>query len=53
MGQDMEAGRKTENPWFCGTVIKLGKEHGIPTPTCTTLSSLVEARESIRLGQAR
>ena len=53
MCQDMEAGRKTENPWFCGTVIKLGKEHGIPTPTCTTLSNLVEAMESIRLGQAR
>ena len=53
MCQDMEAGRKTENPWFCGTVIKLGKEHGIPTPTCTTLSNLVEAMEQIRLGPAR
>lgn len=55
MCQDMEAGRKTENPWFCGTVIKLGKEHGIPTPICTTLSSLVEAREQmqLRLGQAQ
>ena len=55
MCQDMEAGRKTENKWFSGTVIKLGKVHGIPTPTCEVLSALVEAREniSLRLGQAR
>jgi len=55
MCQDMEAGRKTENKWFSGTVIKLGKIHGIPTPTCEVLSALVEAREniSLRLGQAR
>lgn len=55
MCQDMDAGRKTENQWFSGTVIKLGKVHGIPTPTCEVLSALVEAREniSIRLGQVR
>ncbi|MGH0051880.1 MAG: ketopantoate reductase family protein [Sphaerochaetaceae bacterium] len=55
MCQDMEAGRKTENQWFSGTVIKLGKQHGIPTPICETLSALVEAREriSLRLGQAQ
>lgn len=54
MCQDMEAGRKTENAWFCGTVIKLGKKHGIQTPTCQALSLLVEAKEHIVLsGQAR
>nr|WP_319473012.1 ketopantoate reductase family protein [uncultured Sphaerochaeta sp.] len=55
MCQDMEAGRKTENQWFSGTVIKLGKVHGIPTPTCEVLSALVEAREniSLRLGQVQ
>lgn len=55
MCQDMDAGRKTENQWFCGTVIKLGKVHGIPTPTCEVLSALVEAREniSLRLGQVQ
>ncbi len=56
MCQDMEAGRKTENKWFSGTVIKLGKAHGIPTPpTCEVLSALVEAREniSLRIGQVR
>jgi len=45
MAQDMEAGRVTENAWFCGTVIKLGKKHSIATPVCSTLSSLVEAKE--------
>jgi 2-dehydropantoate 2-reductase len=55
MCQDMEAGRTTENQWFSGTVIKLGKVHGIPTPTCEVLSALVEAREnvSLRLAQAQ
>lgn len=32
MLQDVEAGRKTEVEMLAGTVIKLGKEHGIPTP---------------------
>lgn len=45
MAQDMEAGRVTENAWFCGTVIKLGLKHAIPTPVASTLSALVEARE--------
>jgi len=30
--QDVEAKRKTEVELFSGTVIRLGKEHGIPTP---------------------
>lgn len=32
MLQDVEAGRKTEVDMFAGTVIELGKKHGIPTP---------------------
>jgi 2-dehydropantoate 2-reductase len=32
MCQDMIASRKTENNWFAGTVVRLGKKHGIPTP---------------------
>lgn len=32
MLQDVEAGRKTEVEMLAGTVIKLGKRHGIPTP---------------------
>jgi 2-dehydropantoate 2-reductase len=54
MCQDMEAGRKTENAWFCGTVIKLGEKHGIATPTCKALSLLVQAKEHMQLnGQVR
>lgn len=32
MCQDMIASRKTENNWFAGTVVRLGKKHGIETP---------------------
>ncbi len=32
MFQDVEAGRKTEVEMLAGTVIELGKRHGIPTP---------------------
>ncbi|MGE4453839.1 MAG: ketopantoate reductase family protein [Sphaerochaeta sp.] len=55
MCQDMDAGKKTENQWFSGTVVKLGKLHGIDTTTCEVLSSLVEAREhiSLRLSQVQ
>ena len=30
--QDIEHGRKTEVEMFAGTVIRLGKETGVPTP---------------------
>ena len=30
--QDLEAGRKTEVDMFAGTMIRLGKEYGVPTP---------------------
>ena len=33
MRQDAEAKRKTEVGLFAGTIIALGKKHGIPTPT--------------------
>lgn len=45
MLQDVEAERKTENKWFCGTICKLGKEHGIPTPYCEFLGNLLEGTE--------
>lgn len=32
MLQDIEAGRETEVEIFCGTVSRLGQQHGIPTP---------------------
>lgn len=53
MRQDIEAGRRTENQWFCGTVARIGREHGFPTPFATTLASLLAAYEVIRTGQVR
>ncbi len=49
MCQDMEAGRKTENNWFCSAIVRLGKKHAIPTPTCEILSLLVEASEGVQI----
>lgn len=49
MCQDMEAGRATENHWFCSAVVRLGEKHGIPTPTCETLSQLVITTERVHL----
>ncbi len=46
MYQDIEARRKTENAWFCGTVVKLGQKHGIQTPTCALLEKLVAVTEA-------
>lgn len=48
MLQDIEAERKTENPWFCGTICNLGKIHKIPTPYCQFLSELLEGTELVR-----
>ena len=30
--QDLEAGRKTEVDMFAGTMMRLGKKYGVPTP---------------------
>ncbi|MGB4406296.1 MAG: ketopantoate reductase family protein [Sphaerochaeta sp.] len=49
MCQDMEAGRRTENNWFCSAVVRLGKKYAIPTPTCEILSLLVEASEGVQI----
>ena len=48
MFQDMAASRKTENDWFCGTVVKLGKRYHIDTPVCQILSLLVKSCEASR-----
>lgn len=47
MVQDSEAHRKTENAFFCGTISKLGKEFGIPTPYNEFLYKLIEGRELV------
>lgn len=41
MLQDVEAGRKTEVDMFAGTVIELGKKHGISTPYNKILSEMI------------
>ncbi|AKA67750.1 ketopantoate reductase family protein [Clostridium scatologenes] len=45
MAQDMEAHRNTEVDLFAGTVIKLGKEYNVPTPTNQWLYEKVQEME--------
>lgn len=42
MLQDIEAGRKTEVEMFAGTIIKLGKKHGISTPYNKVMKEMIE-----------
>ena len=48
MFQDMVAGRKTENDYFTGAVVRLGGKHQIPTPVCETLHLVAQACETSR-----
>jgi 2-dehydropantoate 2-reductase len=52
MYQDMEASRPTENKWFTGTVVELGKKYGIPTPVCRSLYLTASGCEFVRLRRA-
>lgn len=45
MAQDMKAHRNTEVDLFAGTVIKLGKEYNVPTPTNQWLYEKVQEME--------
>lgn len=45
MLQDVEAGRRTEIDYLNGAVVRLGREHGIATPSNDAVASLVRARE--------
>ncbi|MBX2882330.1 MAG: ketopantoate reductase family protein [Granulosicoccus sp.] len=45
MLQDIEAGRKTEVDIFAGSVIRLGKELGIPTPVNTAVYQIIKVLE--------
>lgn len=47
MLQDVEAKRKTEVEIFSGTVIKLGKKYGIPTPYNQTAFEIISAIDEI------
>ena len=47
MLQDLEQGKPTEIDAFAGYVSKNGKKHGIATPTCDLLCSLIRFKERI------
>lgn len=47
MHQDIEAGRKTELVLFSGTVMALGKKHGIPTPINELLNGMIRVLEAM------
>ncbi|RYL93065.1 2-dehydropantoate 2-reductase [Sporolactobacillus sp. THM7-4] len=46
MLQDIESGRKTEVEIFSGTVLRLGKKYGVPTPVNKTLYRIIKTIES-------
>lgn len=47
MLQDVEARRKTEVEIFAGTVVELGRRHGVPTPVNEVLGELLVAAERL------
>lgn len=47
MYQDFEANRQSENSWFCGTVVRLGKKFGIQTPYCNCIYLALESKAYI------
>ena len=47
MLQDFEAGRPLEIEDYAGTVIRLGKKHGIPTPANRLIYLAITARENV------
>ena len=49
MLQDIEAGRPTENEWFCIRASKLGKELGVPTPLIDVLGRVATASEAVQI----
>ena len=46
--QDLRRGGTTEVPAINGSVARLGRERGVPTPTNDTLARLIQAREETR-----
>ena len=47
MLQDVEARRPTEVAIFGGTVVELGKKHGVPTPVNDMLVRIIRAKEEL------
>lgn len=48
MLQDTEADRNTENDFFCGTIVQLGKKHNVPVLYCQFLWDLLKGTEQVR-----
>lgn len=53
MLQDIEAKRQTEIDYFAGTVMKLGKQVGVPTPVNEVMYYALKAREKVGLAEKR
>ncbi len=55
MREDVAARRRTEVDAIYGAVVDRGVEHGVPTPTCRTLASLLrgwEVGQGLRAGES-
>ena len=53
MLQDIEAGRETENRWFCIRAAQLGRELGVQTPLIEVLGRIAEGSEAVQARQLR
>ncbi len=51
--QDLEAGRPTEVDMFAGTVVRMGREYGIPTPVCQMFLDGIHVLEEKNSGEIR
>ncbi len=49
--QDLDAGRKTEVEMFCGAMVRMGRELGIPTPYCECTYYLIKTLEEKNEGK--
>jgi len=49
--QDIDAGRRTEVDMFCGAMIRMGRELGIPTPYCECTYYLIKTLEEKNEGR--
>lgn len=52
MLQDLERGRKTEIDAMCGEIVRIGKQHGVPTPCNERVRDLIaEAQQDGNYGE--
>ncbi len=53
MADDLNAGREPEIDALCGAVVRLGAQHGIPTPRNAAMQQLLQARRTLPLGDVQ